>query len=87
MRKEFFAWADRSILPCESRFGLPVDEGFVTLVDEVDDFECVVEWDGVAEEEPFFTVVEWGVAVECVDFDVEWLPVECDAPDEWDPLE
>jgi len=33
-RKELVACADRSILPWESRFGLPVDEGFVTLVCE-----------------------------------------------------
>ena len=87
MRNDPFAAADRSILPWESRFGLPVDDGLVTFVAEVDDLGCEVEWDGVAEEELFFTVVEWGVVVECVDFDGEWVPVECDAPEECDPLE
>jgi hypothetical protein len=39
---EFLAWADRSILPWESRFGLPVEEGLVTFVEEVDDFGCAL---------------------------------------------
>jgi hypothetical protein len=41
-RNDPFAAADLSILPCESRFGFPVDEGLVTLVDEVNDFGCAL---------------------------------------------